>query len=158
MSLSSLQELVMDRETWHAEVHGVSKSQTQLSDWTELNWTDGSHVAPLCCILFVQSELEGWLRFKEDETIQECKYWEYDSLKAIFENLVTTICSLACNGFYLFHMNLSIKVPEVSFYCGIKLLPEVQDLIIWIMSRHRWGFLAVSLGYSSFQSILLKAW
>ena len=32
MSLSKLQELVMDRETWHAEVHGVSKSQTQLSD------------------------------------------------------------------------------------------------------------------------------
>ena len=38
MSLSKLQELVMDREGWHVAVHAVAKSQTQLSDWTKLNW------------------------------------------------------------------------------------------------------------------------
>ena len=36
VSLSELRELVMDREAWHAVIHGVTKSQTRLSNWTEL--------------------------------------------------------------------------------------------------------------------------
>ena len=45
--LGGLWELVMDREAWRAAVHGVTKSQTRLSDWTELNWT----VLP-CCSMY----------------------------------------------------------------------------------------------------------
>ena len=41
MSLNSLQELVMNREAWCVEVHGVTKSQTESDNWaTELNWTE----------------------------------------------------------------------------------------------------------------------
>ena len=43
MNLSKPRELVMDREAWHAVVHGVTKSQTRLSHWTELNWTSCIH-------------------------------------------------------------------------------------------------------------------
>ena len=42
MSLSELREFVMDRAVWHAAIHGVTKSRTRLSDWTKLNWTDGT--------------------------------------------------------------------------------------------------------------------
>ena len=42
-SLSQLQVLVLDREAWHAAIHGVAKSQTRLSDWSDLIWS-------ICCL------------------------------------------------------------------------------------------------------------
>ena len=44
ISLSELQELVMDREAWCAVIHGVEKSRTWLSNWTELNWTEAEDI------------------------------------------------------------------------------------------------------------------
>ena len=66
MSLSELWELVMDREAWHAVIHGVTKSQTQLSDWTELN--------------FCQHPLDHRKRKKIPEKYLLLLYWLRQSL------------------------------------------------------------------------------
>ena len=54
MGLGRLQQLVMDREAWHAVVHGLAKSWTRLSDWTELNWcTVLCHLQTVRALLFL---------------------------------------------------------------------------------------------------------
>ena len=59
MSLSELQEFVMDREAWRAAIHGVAKSQTRLSDWTD--WTELNLVLYLLVIYLL---LSGFLPLK----------------------------------------------------------------------------------------------
>ena len=62
MSLSKLRELVMDREAWRAAIHGITKSRTWLSDWTELNWLMVSfpQAVGLYFLLFLVSPPSGW--------------------------------------------------------------------------------------------------
>ena len=56
LSLSELRELVMDREAWRAVIHGVTKSQTRLSAWTELNWIPSSQTG-FCPVALAHSVL-----------------------------------------------------------------------------------------------------
>ena len=64
VSFSELREIVMDREAWCATIHGVAKSRTRLSNWTELNWTNytllGQYAqwSPYSFLLFFWSKVE----------------------------------------------------------------------------------------------------
>ena len=52
VSLSELRELVMDREAWRAAIHEVTKSQTGLSNWSELNWMEPDALILVFCVFF----------------------------------------------------------------------------------------------------------
>ena len=60
MSFSELRELVMDREAWRAAIHGVARSRTQLSDWTELNWARAhTHTRMYACICWYDMHIHA---------------------------------------------------------------------------------------------------
>ena len=87
VSLSELQELVMDREAWRAAIHGVTKSRTQLSDWTELNWTEYFYTSitnifyllylvPIEISLCVQNERTLGYPYTEGHKVRNIRKWD----------------------------------------------------------------------------------
>ena len=62
VSLSELQELVMDREAWRAAIHGVTKSRTRLSDWSDLIWCVGIFAHMWLIVIVLRQDRSGWWR------------------------------------------------------------------------------------------------
>ena len=86
MGLGRLQQLVMDREAWHAVVHGVAKSRTRLSDWNELNWILSNEL-----IIMVTAKSKnvyameyGW----EPRRKRTCIWWTFSSKFKYFSKYI----------------------------------------------------------------------
>ena len=94
LSLSNLWEMVEDRRAWHAPVHGVTKSRTWLSDWTELNWTEGSQ---LWHYWHLVTEQQQW---NEEDRFETCFLFvlghPFQFLKFLFSFSIW--CGCVCEG------------------------------------------------------------
>jgi len=98
VSLSELREMVMDREAWRAAIHGVAKSRTWLSNWTELNWTE-EYISLLWAIK-TQVLIERWF----------CKSIDFLNWKTTLE----TIWSRVSKPFFFFLIfNQFYKVKSI---------------------------------------------
>ena len=73
VSLSELRELVMDREAWHAGIYGVAKSRTQLSNWTDLNWTKTLYKVTF--LIYYFNSLTSYCHWHQTQWITEQYSW-----------------------------------------------------------------------------------
>ena len=129
MSLSKLWELVMDREAWWAAVHGITKSWTRLSDWTELNWT--ALVCYCCCSV-------------APSCFTLCNPWAAARQASL--ELIQTYVHRVGDTIQLSHTLLS---PSPAFN-----LSQHQSLFQWVSSLHQVAkVLEFQLQHQSFQRI-----
>ena len=122
----------MDREAWHAAIHGVTKSRTRLSNWTELNWTDGAFFASHTLVQFVPCF--SLIYFVPLASI---------SLKTILP-LSETSCLLFLPIWDLdfFHSHAKCHLPQILWFCIWKsFFPALVFAIVF----------GVDLGYSLHQ-------
>ena len=95
--------LVMDREAWHATIHGVAKSRARLSDWTELNWSDNwwhTNTVFHCDITPRENTLKNYLEtsLSDISGLHRSESWMKDQTILWVFFLVPSLCSFPNNS------------------------------------------------------------
>ena len=127
MSLSKLQEIVKDREAWHVTVHGITESQTWLSDWTKTRRVEQTRrkmidrSSPLWDLFLVQAFLSSIGEYRGNAWSAEHK---------IFWQVGTWMCVSSCSKTLLYCKPKSfiLVFPHLSMHMENKILDCYQDL------------------------------
>ena len=138
MSLSKLREIVKDREAWHAEVHGVTKSRTWPSDWTTITMVDESNSEYVSFIRNFQMVFpSGHAILYPHQHLVLLVFWVWASLTSVFWNIVVvSICIFLMTWTIFFFMYLFAIWNSVCSGVGpflnwvVFLIVELQDFFL----------------------------
>ena len=139
MSLSKLWELVMEREVWHDAVHGITKSRTWLSDWTEL-----FHSNEICCLLNTLNIFPGpgppafWFTVKKSQVINWLHIWGTSKFWPIMPAIKWFSVSVSSKG-----VSLTRPSPVLQSVPRIKKYNEEKKKNSWLWSAYlEWSLLS----------------
>ena len=121
-------EMVMNREAWRAAIHGVTKSRTQLSDWSDLRHLQSQSISPKICINYKEKykSFENFWKFCKNFVVEKCG-----------RHLLThwSRLTITSNEIYWLHVLPDMMNPEV--YIILKIFMPKNAYHSLIMRRHQ---------------------